>query len=73
MSRALALALSPFIVCWELARLGVLTGFRFSGPYWTWRLSTALGPDGAANFSRAARLRATWHYALWVARIRGMR
>ena len=28
---------------YELARLGVLTGFRFRGPYWSWRMHTAFG------------------------------
>lgn len=28
---------------WELVRLGVITRFRFRGPYWQWRLHTAFG------------------------------
>jgi hypothetical protein len=28
---------------YELARLGVISRFRFRGPYWQWRLHTAFG------------------------------
>lgn len=28
---------------WQLLRLGVITRFRFSGPYWSWRMATAYG------------------------------
>jgi len=28
----------------ELARLAVITRFRFTGAYWRWRWRTALGP-----------------------------
>ncbi|MBY0313845.1 MAG: hypothetical protein K2W85_17405 [Phycisphaerales bacterium] len=53
---------------WELLRLGVVTGFRFNGPYWTWRTQTAFGrgwPD-----SRAQRIGAILEYARWIRRMR---
>lgn len=34
---------------WELLRLGFVTGFKFKGPYWRWRMHTAFGrgmPEG---------------------------
>lgn len=52
---------------YELARLGVLTRFRFRGAYWQWRLHTAFGKGMPAR----ARL---WHdvleYGRWVHRMR---
>lgn len=55
---------------YELARLAVISGFRMSGPYWHWRMTTALGPKGLAAVSPAERRRAVLHYARWIARMR---
>lgn len=52
---------------WELARLGLITGFRFKGPYWQWRLHTAFGrgyPSGGAY------RRSLLDYGRWVHRLR---
>jgi hypothetical protein len=55
---------------YELARLAVITRFRFGGPYWSWRTTTALGPKGTDAVPAAERRRAILHYARWVARMR---
>lgn len=52
----------------QLVRLGVVTRFRFRGPYWQWRLHTAFGrgePD-----SRAETVRAVVEYGRWIQRTR---
>jgi len=51
----------------ELARLGVLSGFRFKGAYWTWRMQTAFG-NGMP--SRTDRIKSVLEYARWVYRMR---
>lgn len=53
---------------YELLRLGVITGFRFGGPYWRWRLHTAYGRGYPA--SRWALWRATVDYGRWIHRLR---
>lgn len=53
---------------YELARLGVITGFRFRGAYWDWRLHTAFGRGYPA--SRAELVRSVLAYARWVHRMR---
>ncbi|MFK7960473.1 MAG: hypothetical protein AB8G96_08100 [Phycisphaerales bacterium] len=55
---------------WQLLRLGVLTGFRFRGPYWQWRLETALGRDLKRRPGRAATVHMVLDYARWVHRMR---
>lgn len=53
---------------YELLRLGVITRFRFNGPYWTWRTQTAFGRG------RPATKRETFHaildHARWIHRSR---
>lgn len=53
---------------WQLLRLGVLTGFRFRGPYWQWRLHTAFGRGYPE--SRVESLRSVLAYGRWVHRMR---
>jgi len=51
----------------QLIRLGVISGFRFRGAYWTWRLHTAFGrgypPKGEL-------VRSVLAYGRWVHRMR---
>jgi hypothetical protein len=56
---------------WQLARLGVVTHFRFKGPYWQWRLQTAFGRGYPA--SRWALVKAILAYGIWMHRMRGGR
>lgn len=51
----------------ELFRLGCLTGFRFSGSYWTWRLYTAFG---RGKPPRNEMFRAVLDYGCWMRRMR---
>jgi hypothetical protein len=53
---------------YELARLGVISGFRFRGPYWSWRLHTAFGRGYPA--SRGELIRSVLAYARWIYRMR---
>lgn len=53
---------------YELARLGVLSRFRFKGPYWQWRLHTAFG-RGVPQ-SRGEMVRAVLAYGSWIYRTR---
>lgn len=52
---------------YQLARLGVVTGFRFRGPYWQWRLQTAFGRGYPP---RGELLRSVLEYGRWVHRMR---
>jgi hypothetical protein len=52
---------------WELTRLGVVSRFRFSGSYWTWRLHTAFG---RGTPSRGALFHAVLDYGAWIFRMR---
>lgn len=52
---------------YELARLGVLSGFRFRGKYWQWRLHTAFG---RGQPSRWELIRSVLAYGRWVHEIR---
>jgi hypothetical protein len=54
---------------WQLARLGIITGLRFRGPYWTWRWKTAFG-EGTPP--RAEKFRAAIEYGRWVAKMRNL-
>lgn len=56
--------------CWgiyELARLGVLSGFDFKGPYWQWRMHTAFG---RGTPPRAELIRSVLDYGRWMHRMR---
>ncbi len=55
----------------ELARLALITRFRFKGPYWRWRLETAFG-RGLPE-SRSELLKSLLHYGAWCYRIRRSR
>lgn len=52
---------------YELVRLGVLTRFRFSGSYWTWRLHTAFGRGYPP---RTELVRSVIDYGRWMGRMR---
>jgi hypothetical protein len=52
---------------YELARLAFLTGFRFRGPYWSWRLHTAFGRGKPGPI---ALVRSVLDYGRWVHRMR---
>lgn len=53
---------------YELARLAVISKFRFKGDYWSWRLHTAFGRGYPA--SRWETIRAVLAYGRWVYRVR---
>lgn len=53
---------------YELARLAVITRFRFRGPYWRWRFETAFGRGMPAT--RRELLRRLLDYARWMHRMR---
>jgi hypothetical protein len=53
---------------YELARLGILTRFRFRGPYWRWRTHTAFGRGYPG--SRLELVRAVLAYGRWMRRMR---
>lgn len=53
---------------YELARLGVITKFRFRGAYWRWRMETAFG-QGKPE-SRMEMLHAVLEYGRWMRRMR---
>lgn len=55
---------------WSLLRLAVITKFRFTGPYWTWRWQTALGPKGKDAVPARERFMAMLEYGRWVAQMR---
>ena len=55
---------------YELARLGVLTRFRFGGPYWQWRMETAFGSDPAMRPPLSERLHAALAYGRWIYRMK---
>lgn len=52
---------------WELARLAVVSRFRFSGGYWTWRLHTAFG---RGTPPRSETIHAVLDYGRWMFRMR---
>jgi len=50
---------------YELARLAVLSRFRFGGAYWQWRLHTAFGrgfPESRLELVRAVLAYGRWMY-----------
>ena len=57
-----------FAGLWQLFRLARLSGFRFKGPYWTWRMQTAFGRGMPAT--RAELYRSVLEYGRWMARMR---
>jgi hypothetical protein len=60
--------LDNFGAVYELARLGVITRFRFRGPYWRWRMHTAFGRGYPS--SRAELVAAVLAYGRWMRRMR---
>jgi hypothetical protein len=52
---------------YELTRLGLITRFRFRGPYWAWRMHTAFG---RGRPSTIALIRGVVEYGRWVHRMR---
>lgn len=54
---------------YQLGRLGLVTRFRFRGPYWQWRLHTAFGRGYPE--SRWELIRSVLAYGRWVHRMRG--
>lgn len=52
---------------YELARLALISRFRFKGPYWQWRLHTAFGKGYP---SRPELIRSVLEYGRWVRRMR---
>lgn len=52
---------------YELARLAVMSRFRFGGAYWTWRLYTAFGKGYP---SRSELVRGVLAYGRWAYRTR---
>lgn len=65
--RLLCAALETVGGIYQLARLGVVTGFRFKGPYWQWRLQTAFGRGYP---ERGELIRSVIDYGRWVHRMR---
>jgi len=55
---------------YELARLAFLSGFRFRGPYWQWRMHTAFGRGKPPT---PELLHSILDYGRWVYRTRRMR
>ena len=53
---------------YELARLGLITGFNFRGEYWSWRMNTAFGRGYPAT--RRETVHAVLEYGRWVHRMR---
>jgi len=53
---------------YQLARLGILSRFRFKGPYWQWRMHTAFGRGYPAT--RSELLRSILEYGRWMHRLR---
>ena len=55
---------------YELARLGVVTGFRFKGKYWQWRMHTAFG---AGYPPRGELIHSVLDYGRWMHRMGRLR
>ncbi len=53
---------------YQLLRLGVITRFRFNGPYWEWRNHTAFGRGTPG--SRRELIAAVIEYGVWMHRMR---
>lgn len=53
---------------YQLARLAVLSRFRFGGAYWRWRLHTAFGRGYPAE--RGELVKSVIAYGAWVHRMR---
>jgi hypothetical protein len=52
---------------WQLLRLGLLSKFRFGGPYWKWRRHTAFG---RGTPPRGELVRGVLEYGRWMHRMR---
>jgi hypothetical protein len=53
---------------YQLARLGVISKFRFKGAYWQWRMHTAFGRGYPST--RAELIRSTLEYGRWMHRLK---
>ncbi len=53
---------------WQLFRLGLMSGFRFKGDYWQWRLHTAFGRGYPAT--KGELIHATLEYGRWIHRMK---
>lgn len=62
------LLLDNLLAIYELARLAVISRFRFRGRYWQWRLHTAFGRGYPE--SRLELVRGLLAYGRWVHRMR---
>jgi hypothetical protein len=56
---------------YQLLRLGVISRFRFRGPYWQWRLHTAFGRGYPS--SRWELVKSVISYGIWMHRMRRFR
>jgi hypothetical protein len=56
--------------CWQLLRLAAISRFRFSGPYWQWRLHTAFGRGYPRTKGELAK--SILDYGRWMHRMRGL-
>ncbi len=52
---------------YQLARLAVVTRFRFKGAYWTWRMQTAFGRGYPP---RGELIRSILDYGRWMHRMK---
>jgi hypothetical protein len=52
----------------ELGRLGLITGFKFRGEYWSWRMNAAFGRGYPAT--RREMVHSVLEYGRWVHRMR---
>ncbi len=57
--------LSLVVAIFALLRLGVLTRFALSGPYWSWRLHTAYGDPSTNAVPQSRRISHILTYAHW--------
>lgn len=55
---------------WQMLRLFALMRFRFSGPYWGWRMQTAFG---RGRPGKREMLHGVMAYARWMHRMRAGR
>jgi hypothetical protein len=53
---------------YQLARLGVISKFRFKGAYWQWRMHTAFGRGYPST--RAELIRSILEYGRWMHRLK---
>ncbi len=53
---------------YQLARLAVISKFRFKGPYWQWRMHTAFGRGFPST--RTELVRSILEYGRWMHRLK---